>query len=128
MMKLLERRQNHDVRRHEFEDLDHHDLEGVQVPDDISGLESIPSIGEPHRAARTVRWLRWMPALLAVSAAALVTAVLVSDSPQSEVAPMSDFELVGPGSHSLGPIEPRVYMPDFEHDGPGSHSLDHFNG
>jgi len=105
-----------------------HDLrEHPVVPDDLSGLAEIPSIGEPgeqpepHRAARTVRWLRWVPLLvLAVAGVVLAAILMTNDGPGTET-PWAANE--GPGGHSLTVPLLTAETPWVANDGPGGHSL-----
>jgi len=89
---------------------DEETLERLEVPDDLSGLADVPSIGEPggvvaaepRRAATMVRWLRWVPLLVLAIAGVAVAVILTADD---AVAPVNEVPWVGeadgPGSNSL---------------------------
>ena len=113
-MKLLDRSHGKHATEQAL-DTEHQELlEQLEVPDDLSGLHKVPSIGEDghdaatesRRASPMVRWLGWV-SLYVLVVAGLVTALVVFNDPAD-----SD------------PVAPGVEAPDFETEGPGSPSLD----
>jgi len=135
-MKTLERK---DVKYTADNDValsDHEVLERIEVPDDLSGLTEIPSIGEPggpavtepRRSATTVRWLRWLSVVALAVAGVLIAAMAMFGDSSSVTAPQVDapwnWEVDGPGSNSLN--NPRLAQTEAPwataNDGPGGYS------
>ena len=135
-MKLLDRSHGKHTAERVLDPTDNELLERLEVPDDLSGLHEIPSIGEgvgpqgdePRRAATVVRWLRWVPVVLLAAAGVVVAAVLLTrDTSETLVEPAveaPDLVTEGPGSNSLTATWlTRPLVPWQAHEGPGGHSL-----
>ncbi len=136
-MRLLERTHLRHTAEREIDASHQEVVDRLGVPDDLSGLAKIPSIGEdghevvaePHRAATTVRWLRWLPILVLAIAGVVAAAVLLNnESGPSLVIPTveaPDFATEGPGSNSLtAPWLTQTQVPwSNANEGPGGHSM-----
>ena len=113
-MKLLDRTHGKHATERALDTGDHELLEQLEVPDDLSGIEHIPSIGEdrhepvaePRRAAPMVRWLGWVSVYLLAMAGLIVGLAMLSNGGDTD------------------PVAPGVETPDWETEGPGSPSLD----
>lgn len=133
-MKLLDRTHGKHAHERALDAGDHELLEQLEVPDDLSGLHKVPSIGEDghepvterRRATPMVRWLGWVSIyLLAMAGLIAGLAMLSSDGDTDPVAPgveQPDWDNEGPGSPTLLiPAEAEVgWASEFE--GPGGYS------
>ena len=112
-MRLLDRSHGKHATEQAL-DTEHQELlEQLEVPDDLSGLHEVPSIGEdghdaiaePRRASTMVRWLGWTAVCLLAIAGLVAAVMLVNNSTDDDV------------------ITPTVEAPNWETEGPGSPTL-----
>jgi len=99
---------------------------GVEVPDDISGLEP-PATAKPRTAA--VRWMRWLTAIVLLGGAGALAAVLLTGSETTDETPVVDYMTTygtdnpafveggaGPGTVEI--VAPTDYMALYGTDNP----------
>lgn len=134
-MRLLDRTHGKHTTERALDPGDHELLEQLEVPDDLSGIEHIPSIGEdahepdaePRRAAPMVRWLGWMSVCL-LAMAGLIAGLAMLTNGDDPVAPTVEtpvWETEGPGSNSLHAswLDTSEVPWLSEFDGPGGGSM-----